>query len=283
MFPVRSPLIINLAPTGMVPTRTMSNKVPLSPAEIISDVLACADLGITMVHLHARDDAGNPSHNKDIYARLIAGIREKRADLVIGVSCSGRGGLSLEQRTEVLGLKGDLQPDMASLTLSSLNFSRDASINSPAEIIELVTRMRDNGIKPECEIFDLGMANMLQYLHTRKLIDGPVYANLLFGNLASAQARWLEIAAMVSNLPAQTVCSFAGLGTTQLPMAMLAIVGAAGVRIGLEDNLWRDHDRQHLANNPELVAHVTTLAKMTARELMTPAQLRQLLGLRPAF
>jgi 3-keto-5-aminohexanoate cleavage enzyme len=83
--------ILNLAPTGMIPTREMTPHVPLTPVEIVGDVLQAADLGITMVHLHARDPkTGKPSYKKDVYEEIIQGIREKNKDLILCVSTSGR-------------------------------------------------------------------------------------------------------------------------------------------------------------------------------------------------
>src|SRR5262245_5354195 len=96
------PLILNLAPTGMVPTREMSAHVPLQPAEVVEDVLRCAAEGITIAHLHARDERGEPTHSKEVYARMISGIRERRPELVLCVSCSGRRVPDLASRAEVL-------------------------------------------------------------------------------------------------------------------------------------------------------------------------------------
>ena len=114
-------IIVNLCPTGMVPDRSMTPHVPLTPAEIIGDVLGCIDRGANLVHLHARDDAGRPHFSREIYARQIAGIREAHPDVTICVSLSGRNFGEFAQRSDPLHLDGDLRPDMGSLTLSSLN------------------------------------------------------------------------------------------------------------------------------------------------------------------
>ena len=274
------PLIINLAPTGMVPRRADSAHVPLTPDEIVADVLAAAEIGISIVHLHVRDDNGDPSSSPELYARVIGGIRTQRDDLVICVSCSGRGGISLEQRQAVLSLTGDLAPDMASLTLSSLNFATQASVNSPQTVTALAESMQQAGIMPELEIFDLGMANMAGYLLKRGVIKAPLYANLLFGNIASAQGRLLDIAALTSALPPDTVYSLAGIGAIQLSVAAIATAAAPGVRIGLEDNLWYDAARLRPATNQGLVERVHALAGALGRPVMTPNQARRLLGLR---
>ena len=274
------PLILNLAPTGMVPTRDRSAHVPLQPDEIIRDVLAAADRGITIAHLHARDEQDRPTHRKDIYARIIGGIRAQRPDLILCVSCSGRAQPDLESRADVLTLAGDLQPDLASLTLSSLNFPRQASVNAPEVVQGLAQRMRDAGIQPEVEIFDLGMTHVLAWLQTRGLVPARCYANLLVGNPASARADFPDIGALTARLPADAIWSLAGLGAAQLPMAAMAAAGAPGVRIGLEDNLWLDAARRHPARNLDLVERVHQLAALLGRPIMPPAQLREKLGLR---
>lgn len=280
--PVSSPLLLNFAPTGIVPTRQMSSYVPLQPDEIVRDVLAAAEVGITLVHLHARDESGQPTHQKEIYARIIGGIREQLPELVIGVSCSGRQAGNLEDRADVLDLPGDLRPDMASLTLSSLNFPRQASVNSPEHVAELARRMRERGIVPELEVFDLGMVNVIHYLCERGLLRPPLYANLLFGNLATAQARLLEIATVISRLPAGITWGVAGLGAAQLPITALGAAWAPAVRIGLEDNLWLDRDRTQLATNRELVERAHQLAGAVGRTIMAPGEFRRRFALRPA-
>jgi 3-keto-5-aminohexanoate cleavage enzyme len=117
--------ILNFAPTGMIPTKRMTPHVPISPDEIIRQVLEAANLGVNMVHLHARDPAtGEPTYKKEIYAEIIKGIREKEKDLILCVSTSGRHFSEFEKRSDCLDLEGELKPDLASLTLSSVNFNK---------------------------------------------------------------------------------------------------------------------------------------------------------------
>ena len=117
-------LIINFAPTGMVPTKEMSPHVPIGINEIVENVHEAVELGITIVHLHARDAVtGRPTYKAEIYGDLISGIRDYAKDLIICVSLSGRDFGEFRQRAEPLQLTGNCKPDMGSLTLSSLNFS----------------------------------------------------------------------------------------------------------------------------------------------------------------
>jgi 3-keto-5-aminohexanoate cleavage enzyme len=277
--PSDAPLVINFAPTGIVPTRAMSAHVPLQPDEIVRDVVAAAARGAAIAHLHARDESGQPTNSPEVYGRIIAGIRERVPELLVCVSCSGRRTRSLEERAAVLDLPDDLKPDMASLTLSSLNFSREPSINSPEDVRALAQRMLDRGIVPELEVFDIGMVNVLRYLTDRGLLRAPLYANLLFGNLATAQADLLEIATLVSRLPSGVTWGVAGLGAAQLPVTALGVAFAPAVRIGLEDNLWLDRARTHPATNLDLVDRTLRLADAIGRPIMSPGQLRRHLAL----
>ena len=119
-------LIINFTPTGMIPTKDMTHHVPINVSEIIEDVNAAFELGITMVHLHARDEStGEPTYRAEVYRRIIEGIRKFSKELIICVSLSGRTFKEFEKRAEPLQIDGDLKPDMGSLTLSSVNFNRE--------------------------------------------------------------------------------------------------------------------------------------------------------------
>ncbi|OUR90795.1 3-keto-5-aminohexanoate cleavage protein [Flavobacteriales bacterium 34_180_T64] len=275
-------LIINFTPTGMIPTKDMTPHVPVSVTEIVEDVHRASDLGITMVHLHARDAiTGKPTYEKEIYAEIVSGIRKFTPDLVICVSLSGRDFSALEQRSDALYLEANLKPDMGSLTLSSLNFNRTASINSPQMVQDLAHAMKELGIVPELEVFDAGMINYAKYLQRKELIQPPYYFNLLFGNIACAQADILHTGVMINDLPDNSFFSLAGIGNSQLKMNSLSIAVGGGVRVGLEDNIWYDTDRTRLATNSALIQRIHVIAKANEREIMTPAEFRLKMNLQP--
>jgi uncharacterized protein (DUF849 family) len=275
-------LIVNFTPTGMIPTREMTPFVPILADEIIADVKEACGLGITMVHLHAREpETGEPTYKKEIYAEIIGGIREFAPELVICVSLSGRNFKELEQRADPLSLQGDLKPDMGSLTLSSLNFNRTASLNAPSMVQDLAGAMKDRGILPELEAFDIGMINYAKYLEKKGLLAPPFYFNLLLGNIACAQATLLHAGMMVNELPEGSFWSLAGIGEAQLRMNSTAIAMGGGVRVGLEDNIWYDAGRSTLATNATLLERIHELARVNERAVMAPSELRTLLELKP--
>lgn len=258
-------IIVNFCPTGMVPTKDVTAHVPVSVAEIVEQVHEAWEIGVTIVHLHAREDDGRPSSSAEKYARIFEGVRKHCADLVVCASTSGRGGIPLESRAEVIGLR----PDMCSLTLGSLNFASGASVNSPDTIGALAARMKEFGVHPELECFDLGMVNYGKFLMKTGLIGGPRYWNLLFGNVAGFQATLLPMGAALAEIPADDFVGLAGLGRFQLPVNAVAIAQGLGVRVGLEDNIWWDEGRTRLATNRDLLERVHALMRLQGHTLMT--------------
>lgn len=277
-------LIINFTPNGMIPTKDMTPHVPITVSEIVEDVHQAVELGITMVHLHARDEVtGKPSYKAELYADIIAGIRSFAPDLILGVSLSGRGIKEFKHRAEPLQLEDDLKPDLGSLTLSSLNFNRIASINEPEMIKKLANEMKIKGILPELEVFDIGMINYAKYLMKKGLLQAPHYFNLLFGNIACAQADLLHVGVLVKDLPDNSYWSFAGIGEAQRMMNSLAIASGCGVRVGLEDTIWYDKARTKLATNSDLLKRIHILAEANERQVMSPKILRERLNLHEGF
>lgn len=273
-------LIINFTPTGMIPQKTQTPYVPITCDEIIDDVQKAYELGITMVHLHIRDHTTHqPCYKMEQYAKVISGIRKYASELIICVSTSGRAFNDFGKRSEVLDLTDDLKPDMASLTLSSLNFNNQSSINSPEMITDLAQKMLDKGIKPELEVFDIGMVNYGKYLIKKKLLEPPFYFNLILGNIACAQANLLHTGMILNDLPEPSFVSIGGVGNYQLRMNSLAVSMGYGVRIGLEDNIWFDNKRTKLATNSDLLQRTINIATANEREVMKPSDLRDLLSL----
>lgn len=274
-----APLVINLAPTGMLPTKDDNPNVPLTPDEIAADAARCVAAGASIVHLHARDEDGIPTHRREVYAEIVAAVKARCDDVIVCVSTSGRRVSEFEQRAEVLGLEDDLAPELASLTLGSMNFPQQASTNDPAMIRRLAERMREHGIVPELEVFDLGMVDYARYLLERGVLTPPLNFNILLGNLGTLAATPLNLATVVQSLPVGASWAAAGIGRFQLPMNALAVTTGGHVRVGLEDNLWLDTEKKQPADNLSLVERIIGIARSIGREIATPAQARELLGL----
>jgi len=277
-------IIVNFTPTGLIPQKSQTPHVPIHCNEIIGEVEDAYRLGISMVHLHIRDpQTEQPSYKKELYAKIIEGIRSSTPELIICVSTSGRLFIDYEQRAQVLSLEDTLKPDMASLTLSSLNFNHHGTINEPATIIRLAKEMLDRGIKPELEIFDTGMVNYANYLIKKEILKPPYYFNIILGNIACAQPDLIHIGSIIKDLPPSSFFSLGGVGRFQLQTNSLAISMGYGVRVGLEDNIWFDQERSKLATNIQLIKRVRDIVDANEKEFMAPSELRTHLKLKKGY
>ncbi len=273
------PLIINLAPTGMVPTKDKTPHVPVSADEIVEDVDRCRALGASIVHVHARDEQGRPTHRREYFAPVIEGIRRLDPELIVCATCSGRYVSGLDERADVLELEGDARPDMASLTAGSNNFKSETSANPPEVIKGLAERMAARGIKPELEVFEPGMLDYARHLAERSFIEEPAYVNVLLGNLGSSPATPGSLAAFLALMPESWTWAVGGIGSYQLEANLLGIGSGGHVRVGLEDNIWWDRARTELATNHMLVERVARIAELAERPIATPREVRERLGL----
>jgi uncharacterized protein (DUF849 family) len=265
---------LSFCPTGMVPNKSDNPNVPITPREIVDCVREAVQLGITSVHIHARREDETPAWEKHYYEKIISGIRDFDEHLVLCVTTSGRDVSEFNKRSAVLELDGECKPDMGSLTLSSLNFARQASVNSPETVQALARKMLNLGIKPELEIFDLGMLNYVKYLQKKELITPPYVVNLLLGNVASMQADFAELGLAIDRLPENSIFLVAGIGEYQLKANIMGLLSNGGVRVGLEDNLFMDNKRQTLASNFELLNRIIKIAAQLERTPMSGEMFR---------
>jgi len=272
-------LIINLAPTGMVPTTADNPAVPVNAETIANDCVSCRGAGASMFHLHAREENQAPTWRSDVYREIVLAVRSRCPDAIIVVSTSGRTHGAFEQRSDVLNLDGAAKPDMASLTLGSLNFPKQASVNEPSMIRRLADTMREREIVPELEVFDFGMLDYAKYLIERRVLREPFYFNFLLGSLGALSATPFNLASLVMQLPSGATWAAAGIGRFQFAMNSLAVVTGGHVRIGLEDNLYLDAAKQRPATNCELVQRISRLAEVAERPVATPAEARAIIGL----
>jgi 3-oxoadipate:acetyl-CoA acetyltransferase len=274
-------LIINLAPTGMVPDKADNPHVPLTPEEIAETCHRCYQAGASIFHLHARDQEGSPTYRIEVYRDIISRVRSRCQEAIICVSTSGRVYTSFAERSQVLDLDGEEKPDMASLTLGSHNFPRQASLNEPAMIKALAQCMQERGIVPELEIFDLGMIDFALYLIKKKVLREPFYFNLLLGSLGTLSATPYHLATMARSLPSGATWTGSGIGRFQFYVNSMAITMGGHVRVGLEDNLYLDQERSQTASNLSLVERLVGVARAINREIATPGQARKIIGLEP--
>jgi len=261
--------IINFTPTGTQTTRNNS-LAPLTPNEIIDSVHEANEIGISIVHLHARDEVTlENTYKKEVYQKIIEGIKKYCPELLICVSLTGRNFPELEKRSEVL----QLLPDMGSLTMSSLNFPSGASINQPEMILSLINEMDKYGVQPEIECFDTGMLNYTNYIISKNLLKPPYHINLILGNIYNGQCDFGTLALIKSNLPTDSYVCLGGIGSQQLKSTTYGLLDFDGVRIGLEDNLYyKDKEK---ATNIDLLKRTHRIMDEFNMEHYTSTELRK--------
>ena len=276
-----NPLLINVALTGMVPTTKDNPNVPVTPEAIAADVRRCYDAGASVFHIHARNTDETPAYEAEKFREIIDAIHSAVSDpnIVLCVTTSGRTHNTLECRSDVLRLDGPYKPDMASLTLGSMNFPKQASVNSPDMISGLAMRMQERGIVPELEVFELGMINYSQYLLKKGILKQPLYYNLLLGSLGTIAATPINLAMLVQALPDGATWAATGIGQYQFEVNTWAITTGGHVRVGLEDGIFMDRAKTDLGSNARMVERVVKVARAIGREPASSLEARAIIGL----
>jgi 3-keto-5-aminohexanoate cleavage enzyme len=261
--------IINFCPTGTQTNKTNS-LAPIEINEIVDEVIEMFELGITIVHLHARDEDGNNTYKKEIFQKILEKIQLYSSELVTSVSLSGRYFNDINLRTEVLSLN----PDMGSLTMSSMNFMKSSVNNDPDTIQKLITSMDKYGVVPEVECFDGGMLNYTTYLQKKGILREKLYVNLILGNIFNASDTIDSISHLKNHFPSNSKICFGGIGKSQLRSNLFGLLEGDGVRIGLEDNLYfKDKIK---ATNLDLLSRIKSICNTLELEIMTPNEFRKL-------
>ncbi len=270
------PCIISVAITGSVPRKKDNPALPVTVPEQIESTQAAYEAGAALVHVHVRNEDETPSSDPERFAAFQAGIRRHCPDIILQFSTGGRG-RALDQRGAMLHLK----PDMASLATGSVNFPTTVYENPPDFVRSLALQMREFGIKPEIEIFDLAMLYNAADLVAEGLIAPPPHVQFVFGVRHALPARRdileFEVAKLREILPGATWTA-AGIGRHQFEVAGWALEMGGHCRTGLEDNIRLD--RATLApSNAALVRHLAEMAAAHSRPVATARQARALLGL----
>lgn len=269
-------LIIQLAPTGMMPTRADTPHVPLTPTEIAEDTCRAYNQGASVVHVHARNDAGEPTYKQEVYSHIFSQIREKCPGIIICASTSGRYDRDPAHRAEVL----ELAPEMASLTPGCVSFFNRPSINTLEEVIALAKLMDRYDVKPELEIFEPGLINTAKYLLAKGHLHMPLHFNLLLGSPGGIPADMRDLVYLVDSLPSGSTWSATGIGRYQFQINAAAILMGGNVRVGLEDSIYYDREKHVLATNDQLVSRIVRLAADCGRKIATPKEARAMLSLK---
>ena len=270
-------VIITAAITGSRMMRDIAPYIPLTPEEITQSAIECWQAGAAVVHIHVRDPETHlGTQDIEVFRRVVDPLREK-TDLILCLTTSGIPGrnLSTDERLAPLALK----PELASFDAGSINLGGNAFINDPQFLDLAAQKMKAAGVKPEIEIFDLGMMiTTLRMLKEGKL-DSPLHFQFVMGSPAGAPATPKAFLQLHDYLPPKATWSNIGIGRGQLPMAMMALIMGGHIRVGMEDSIYLR--RGELAkSNAQIVERVVRLAKEYERPIASPDEARTILGLK---
>ena len=271
-----APVVIAVAITGSVPRKKDNPAVPVTVPEQIESTHQAFESGATLCHIHVRNDDESPSSDPEKFAAVQEGLRKHCPGMIVQFSTGGRGrdpaarGLSLKHR-----------PDMASLSTGSVNFPTIVYENSAGLVTDLAGQMKQYGVRPEIEIFDLSHLHGARRLVEAGLIDARPHVQFVMGvqNAMPAEEHLLDILlAETRRILPEATWTAAGIGRNQATVMDWALArGADAVRTGLEDNIRVTKDRL-AASNAELVKLAAEAVSRHGRRIATPAEARATLG-----
>ena len=271
-------LIISACICGAEVTKENNPAVPYTVEEIAREAKSAYDAGAALIHLHVRWDDGTPTQDTGRFQECVDAIRKVCPDAIIQPSTGGAVGMTDLERlasTEIVPT-----PEMATLDCGTCNFGGDEIfVNSDNTIINFAKIMQERGIKPECEVFDKGMIDLaMKTAYKKGYLTKPIHSDFVLGVQMNATVR--DLAFMVDSIPEGSTWTATGIGRNTWTIAAATIAMGGHVRVGFEDTVYLE--KGVLAkSNGELVEKVVQLAKIMGREIATPAEAREILGLAP--
>jgi len=269
----RPKLVITAACVGAEVMKEHNPAVPYTVPEIVDQIVGAHEAGAAIAHIHGRRPDGTPTQDVAVYREIIDQVRA-RCDVLCQVSTGGAVGMSAEERIQVLGA----DPDMATLSMGTMNFGRDVFENTLPMIELFLERMRARDIPPELEIFDAGMMATALRLFSKGLFQPPQHFDFVLGVPGGMPSEAESVLYLKHRLPEGCTFSVAAMGPGQLPMATASILVGGHVRVGFEDNLYY-RKGQLATSNAELVERVVRLAHELDVAVATPQEAREILAI----
>jgi uncharacterized protein (DUF849 family) len=271
------PVVIAVAITGSVPRKKDNPAVPVTVAEQIESTHEAYEAGATLVHIHVRNPDESASSDPALFGQVQAGVKKHCPGMIVQFSTGGRG-----RDPSARGSALKLKPDMASLSTGSVNFPTIVYENSAVLMQELATGMREFGVRPEIEIFDLSHIHGARRLADAGLMDERPHVQFVMGvkNAIPAREHLLDIlrGELERTFPNATWTA-AGIGRHQSEVMQWALARHAdAVRTGLEDNIRLDKSRLAKSNAELVTVAVELCARHDARPAST-SEARAMLGL----
>jgi uncharacterized protein (DUF849 family) len=286
---------ITCALTGSVPPGTHPD-LPITPEEIAEAALEAAAAGAAVVHIHVREpDTGLTSRRPELYREVVERIRARNDEVIVNLTTGMGGDYVVGQNgakdspapgTDFVGPLErmvhveELRPELCSLDCGSLNFGEPNTLylQPVAYVRAQAERVRELGVKPELEVFELGQLELVNAMVGDGLIEDPPFIQICLGVPFGAPATTSAMLSFVNHLPPGSVWSGFAIGRMEMPMVAQAAMLGGNLRVGLEDNLYLS--RGVFASNAELVTRARELAERMGARVVGPDEVRERLGLR---
>ena len=300
-------ILISCAITGSIHTPSMSPYLPITPDEITEQSIGAAEAGAAILHLHARNlETGQPSSREQDFMAFLPRLKQA-TDAVLNISTGGSAVMTLDDR---LAAPKRAEPEMCSLNMGSMNFalypmatritdwkhdwekpflegSEDLVFkNTPRDIARILTELgTDRGARFEFECYDIGHLYMLKHFVDRGLVQKPLFIQFVFGVLGGMgpdPENLMHMKMIADKLFGEGyMFSVLAAGRHQMPLITMAAAMGGHVRVGLEDSLMIS--RGTLARtNAEQVFKIRRIVEDLGREVATPTEARDMLGLKGA-
>ncbi len=269
-------LIITTAICGAEVTKENNPAVPYTVKEIGDEAQKAYEAGSSIIHLHVRDDKGQPTQDIERFRACIDEIKSRCPDVIIQPSTGGAVGMSNEERLQPIYLN----PEMATLDCGTCNFGGDdIFVNSENTIKEFAIKMKDMNIKPEIEVFDKGMIDSAIRLFKKGYIKDNMHFNFVMGINGGISASYRDLLFLKESIPENATFTVAGIGKYEFEMAALSILIGGHVRVGFEDNVYIS--KGVLAkSNAELVKKAVEISRVLGRDIASCEDARRILKLK---
>jgi 3-keto-5-aminohexanoate cleavage enzyme len=284
---VDHPAIITCSISGSLANREQCPAIPYTPAEYGAEARRIVDEGGVMVHIHARRPDGTPSYATEDFAAITEAIKQEVGEALIINYSTGALGVSMEQRIEYLRA---LKPEVAAVNMGSMNYAKysarrkefvfDTIFPNPfSEIQTFLKVMKEEGIRPEHECFDVGHVGSLHPLVDMGLLTEKLHVDFVMGVTGGVPPTARNLAVMADNVPAGSHWGVIGIGRVQWGLLGAALALGGSIRVGLEDNFYLPDGRMATSNG-ELIARARRITEDLGRRPATVSEARELLGVR---
>lgn len=290
-------LVINVAPTGSFTNRQQNPLQPYTMEENVRAAIEAYQAGASVWHVHAREADGLPSKDPAVVKETIERVFEKCPDIVTSVipyaDYTKQGMEQVKPTVDLLKAAGPQYMETAVLLIMSTTLSeRFTYVVTETHLRETVQYLESNGVRPEYQIHAFsGLKDVQDWLIETGIAKRPEIMNIMMGFHGFSHAtplgpdpwNYVNMMTMDAALPRGCIRGVCAGGRNWLPFTTLAIMlGFDMVRVGMEDSVYvHPHRDDKLKTSAEAVRHVVAIANALGREIATPDEAREILGLAP--